>query len=68
MITSVKPESPIWGKVYNVEFEWGNGKTDTFSGVLENIDDQYFWFTDLDSGALNVIRKERVIIIRFVKQ
>ena len=58
--------SAILGKIYNVEFKWGNGRLDTFSGRLENIDDEYFWFIDSKNGALNMIKKERVTIIKFV--
>lgn len=48
------------GKRYNVEYELGNERIQTFSNVLENADGKYFWFCSEQDG-MAVIRQDRVI-------
>ena len=53
-----KTDKQTLNKKYNVEYELGNGKINTFSSTLVNIDDKYYWF--LDDDGLNIIKKDRV--------
>lgn len=50
----------ILGRLYNVEYELKNGKVQTLSNILENVDGVYFWFSSKENG-LDVIRQDRVI-------
>ena len=50
----------VLGRSYNVEYELGNGKRNTFSNILENADGVYFWFSSKENG-LDVIRQDRII-------
>ena len=49
-----------YGRIYNVEYEMGNGKLCTFSNVLVNIDNKYFWFDSPEDG-LAIINQDRVV-------
>lgn len=50
----------ILGRLYNVEYELGNGKIQTLSNILENVDGVYFWFSSKENG-LDIIRQDRII-------
>jgi len=50
----------ILGRLYNVEYELGNGKIQTLSNILENVDGVYFWFSSKKNG-LDIIRQDRII-------
>jgi hypothetical protein len=45
---------------YNVEYELGNGKVQTFSNVLENVDGVYFWFCSPEDG-MDIVRQDRIV-------
>ena len=54
-------DKKIYGKKYNVEFEWGNGKYGTFNSILTNVDPDSFWFED-ERGLIK-IKQERITVM-----
>jgi hypothetical protein len=42
----IKNNPKNFGKIYNVEFYLGNGQISTFSNILVNVGDGYFYFED----------------------
>lgn len=52
----LKPDEKSYGKLYNVEYYMGNGRIATFSSILENIGDGYFYFKTKD-GGLDIIEQ-----------
>ena len=48
------------GRNYNVEYKLGNGKMYTFSNILTNICDKYYWFLSEENG-LDIIEKDKVV-------
>lgn len=54
-------DEKVYGKKYNVEFKWGNGKYGTFSSILTNIDPENFWFED-EHGLIK-ISQDRVTVM-----
>jgi hypothetical protein len=53
LMASNKTNEKLIGKRYNVEFFLNNGKVQTFSSILANIDNIHFWFED-DMGMCMV--------------
>ena len=47
------------GTKYNIEYICGNGKHNTFSGILQNIDNESFWF-EVD-GCISKIKQEIIV-------
>ncbi len=60
-------KADAFNKRYNVEYELGNGKIFTFSNVLKNVDDGFFWFCSREEG-LAFIRQDRIITMVSVKE
>lgn len=56
-----------YGKKYNVEYKLGNGKSYTFSNILEKIDETYFWFCSKENG-LDIIRQDRILTMICIKE
>lgn len=50
----------ILGRRYNVEYKLGNGKIQTLSNILENVDSVYFWFSSPEDG-MDIIKQDRII-------
>lgn len=50
----------IYGRKYNVEYELGNGSIHTFSNILSNVDNKYFWFDSPEDG-MDFVRQDRII-------
>ncbi len=46
LMASSKTNEKLIGKRYNVEYFLNNGKVQTFSSILVNIDGVHFWFED----------------------
>lgn len=59
-LTIVADKDGVLGKHYNVEYESGNGKTNTFSNTLVNVGNGYFCFSSKLDG-LEVVRQDRII-------
>ena len=47
------------GTEYNIEFKWANEKIHTFSGTLENVDKESFWFRV--DGCISKLNQDRII-------
>jgi len=62
MLTHLDKNDKSIGSKYNVYWELGSfSRTGTFSGVLESIDDTYFWFRI--EGRVSCIRQEIVVFM-----
>jgi len=57
----------ILDKNYNVEYELGNGKRQTFSNILRNVDGTYFWFCSEEEG-MDVIRQDRILTMTCIRK
>ena len=55
------------GKKYNVEYELGNGKLNTFSNILANVDGKYFWFMSEENG-MDVIKQDRILTMTCIRE
>lgn len=55
----IKNNPKNFGKIYNVEFYLGNGQISTFSNILINVGDGYFYFEDED-GRLDIIDQKAI--------
>lgn len=55
-------ENRVLGRLYNVAYDIGNGRIETFSNILENVDGTYFWFSSEEHG-LDCIKQDRIIIM-----
>lgn len=53
-------ENCVYNRLYNVEYELGNGKICTMSNILQNVDGKYFWFSSKERG-MDIIRQDRII-------
>lgn len=49
-----------YDRKYNVEYELGNGRLGTFSNILRNIDNKYFWFDSSEYG-MDIIKQDRIV-------
>lgn len=59
MLVNLKANDKSYGTTYNVEYKMGNGKYMTFSGELDNVDGDAFWFR-ID-GCVSKFSQERVV-------
>ena len=56
----------ILGRRYNVEYQLGNGKHNTFSNILKKADGEYFWFCSEEDG-LDVIKQDMILTMICVR-
>jgi len=61
MLQNLKNDDISYNTEYNVEYEWGSGRRDTFSGILENVGDDSFWFRVEE--AICKIKQSQVILM-----
>lgn len=48
-------------KFYNVEYQMGNGKWNTFSNVLIGSDSLHLHFYNEESGQFDLVRTDRIV-------
>lgn len=56
----------VLDRSYNVEYELVNGKRNTLSNILANVDGTYFWFCSEE--GMDVIRQDRIITMTCIRK
>ncbi len=59
IITLEDDISNSFGRLYNVEYRWGNGEHHTFTGILTNMDVNEAWFRV--DGCTAKINKDKIV-------
>ena len=59
MIVVTNKNDTAYGKMYNVEWYLGNGRLQTTSAMLENIEDGYLYFK-YPKGGLFIVEKRAI--------
>ena len=55
----ITAQKHMLNRLYNVEYKLANGKINTFSNILTNVDGKYFWFYSEENG-LDIIKQDRI--------
>jgi len=58
-MTLIRAEKYMLNRLYNVEYKLENETIETFSNILTNVDEKYFWFYSEEYG-LDIIKQNRI--------
>lgn len=64
----IKADDKWLDKLYNIEYKLDCGKVCTVSGILSNIDKNYFYFDEPNNGGLIIIAQEAIRTLQVIQK